>query len=244
MLAGFAAGIINAIAGGGSFFTFPALVFAGVPPIAANASSTVALVPASLTSAWAFRHDIQRLQDFDLRTWLLVSLVGGLLGAILLVVTPETTFVFLIPWLLLFATAVFAFGKTLSFWLRERLHVGPKTLLVVLFFVTVYGGYFGGGMSIMTLALLGLWGLTDLLAMNGAKTLLGGSLDALAVIVFLVAHQVYWKESLIVMVAAIAGGYAGAALAKKIPAPTLRVFVIGVGCVMTAYFFWQTAGKK
>ncbi len=239
LLSAFAAGVINAIAGGGSFFTFPALVFTGVPPIAANATSTVALVPGSFASAFTYRHDIGRLQGFGLKTWLVVSLVGGFCGAILLVKTPETTFVRLIPWLLLFATVVFAFGKTLSFWLRERLRVGPKTLLVVLFLVTTYGGYFGGGMSIMTLALLGLWGLTDLHAMNGAKTLLGGSLNVMAVIVFVLARQVYWKDASIMMAASIAGGLAGGLIAKRIPPARLRWIVIGAGCLMTAYFFWR-----
>jgi uncharacterized membrane protein YfcA len=239
LLSAFAAGAINALAGGGSFFTFPALIFAGVPAIAANATSTVALVPASFASAFTYRHDIRRLEAFGLRTLLLVSLAGGLCGSVLLVRTPETTFVHLIPWLLLFATAVFAFGKTLSFWLRERLKVGPKTLLLVLFVVTTYGGYFGGGMGIMTLALLGLWGLTDLHAMNGAKNVLAGSLNGLAVIVFIFARQVYWKEASIMVVASIAGGYAGAKLAKRIAPARLRVIVIAVGCLMTAYFFWR-----
>jgi uncharacterized protein len=154
LLSAFAGGVVNAVAGGGSFFTFPALIFAGLPPIAANASSTVALVPGSFASAFGYRHDIKRLEDFGLKTWLLVSLFGGFLGSVLLVLTPETTFVTLIPWLLLFATCVFAFGKTLSFWIRERMKVGPK-------------------------ALLGLWGLTDLHAMNGTKSLLGASLNVM-----------------------------------------------------------------
>lgn len=237
--AAFMAGAVNALAGGGSFFSFPALIFAGVPPIAANATSTVALVPGSFASAYTFRHDIRRLGGFGLRSWLWISLVGGFCGSVLLMVTPETMFVRLIPWLLCFATVVFAFGKTLSFWVRERLKVGHTPLLVLLFFVAVYGGYFGGGMSIMTLALLGLWGLTDLHAMNGAKSLLGASLNAMAIFVFAYARQIYWKHALVMILGSIAGGVAGATLAKRIPPERLRVIVIGAGCLMTIYFFWR-----
>jgi len=240
LLAAFLAGGINSMAGGGSFFTFPALVFTGVPPVAANASSTVALVPGSFASAFGYRRDLGSLDGLSFRRCLLVSLVGGAVGAVLLIVTPETTFVHIMPWLLLFATLMFAFGNMISRWLRKRVHIGESVFLPALFVVSTYGGYFGGGMGIMVLAMFSLYGLTDIHAMNGAKTLLGGSLNAIAVIVFIAAHQVYWKQSLLMMVASIAGGLAGATLAKRIPRETIRWGVISVGALMTVYFFRQS----
>jgi uncharacterized membrane protein YfcA len=240
LVSAFLAGAINSMAGGGSFFTFPALVFTGVPPVAANASSTVALVPGSFASAYAYRRDFAALESFGFRNWLLVSLAGGVTGAILLIVTPNTTFVHIIPWLLLLATLAFAFGNAINAWLRQRVQIGAPALLVVLFAVSTYGGYFGGGAGMMILAMFSLYGLTDIHAMNGAKTLLGGALNAMAVIVFIVAHQVYWRQSLLMMVASIAGGLAGATLAKKIPREAIRVVVISVGAAMTVYFFRQS----
>jgi uncharacterized membrane protein YfcA len=240
LVSAFLAGAINSMAGGGSFFTFPALVFTGVPPVAANASSTVALVPGSFASAYAYRHDFSALKSFGFRNWLLVSLAGGLTGAILLIVTPNATFTHIIPWLLLLATLSFAFGNAINGWLRQRVQISAPALLVVLFAVSTYGGYFGGGAGMMILAMFSLYGLTDIHAMNGAKALLGGSMNAMAVAVFVVAHQVYWRQSLVMMVASIAGGLAGATLAKRIPPEAIRVGVIVVGAAMTVYFFRQS----
>lgn len=208
--------------------------------MAANASSTVALVPGSFASAYAYRHDFGALESFGFRNWLLVSLAGGVTGAILLIVTPNTTFVHILPWLLLLATLAFAFGNAFNVWLRQRIQIGAPALLVVLFAVATYGGYFGGGAGMMILAMFSLYGLTDIHAMNGAKALLGGALNAMAVIVFIAAHQVYWKQSSVMMVASIAGGLAGATLAKRIPPEAIRAIVILVGTVMTVYFFRQS----
>jgi uncharacterized membrane protein YfcA len=240
LVAAFFAGAINSMAGGGSFFTFPALVFSGVPPVAANASSTVALVPGSFASALAYRHDFRSFESLNLRHCLLVSLAGGVIGAILLIVTPNATFVHIMPWLLLFATLTFAFGKAISRWLRQRIQIGQAAMLSALFIVSTYGGYFGGGMSIMILAMFSVYGLTDINAMNAIKTLLGGALNAMAVIVFVAAHQVYWRQSLLMMVASIGGGWAGVVLAKRIPTEAIRVGVITVGVALTIYFFRQS----
>jgi uncharacterized membrane protein YfcA len=237
--AGFAAGIINSIAGGGSFLTFPALVFGGLPAVAANASSTVALVPASLSSSYALRRDIQQLQERRLKAWFFISLLGGLIGASLLLVTSDRTFRLIAPWLLLFATVVFAFGRRISDVLRGRLHGNQLSMLCLLFPIAVYGGYFGGGIGIMILAAFRLYGITDIHAMNGLKTLLGATLNGIAAIIFIVAHQVWWVQTLAMMAAGIVGGFAGPALARRLSQNVIRAIVIIVGMLMTLWFFHQ-----
>lgn len=237
IVAAFAAGVLNAVAGGGSFLTFPALVFAGVPPVAANATSTVAVCPGALAGAYGYRNELGRLTEVNLPSFIGVSLVGGLLGALLLLWTPDATFSAIIPWLLLFATALFAAGPKLAAWIRKKTHLGPVGVLVVQFFIAVYGGYFGGGIGILMLATFGVFGLTDIHAMNGLKSLLSGLLNAVAVVAFVVGGVVYWNEALIMLVACVAGGYSGARIARHIPPPYLRKFVILVGSAMTVYFF-------
>lgn len=235
--AAFAAGAINSIAGGGTFLTFPSLVFAGVPPVFANACNTVALVPAAFASGVAYRHDIRRLDEPKLPAWFLVSFAGGLVGAGLLLVTSDKTFRLIAPWLLLFATLLFAFGKQVSETLGGRLHASQGAMLMLLFPISVYGGYFGGGIGIMILAAFRLYGLTDIHAMNGIKTLLSATLNAVAAVVFIVAHDVYWTPTLIMMAAGIVGGLAGPIVARRLKPSILRAIVIAVGVAMTAYFF-------
>ncbi|AWK87401.1 sulfite exporter TauE/SafE family protein [Azospirillum thermophilum] len=241
IVSAFFAGVLNAVAGGGSFLTFPALVLAGVPPLNANATSTVAVSPGALASAYGYRRELGRITEIDLPVFLGVSLVGGLLGALLLLWTPERLFEAIVPWLLLFATVLFAFGPKISTWVRQNFHVGHGAVLVAQFLIAIYGGYFGGGIGILILATLGVFGLTDLHAMNGLKALVSGCLNAVAVVAFVVGGAVYWTEGLIMLVAAMAGGYAGASVARRIPPPILRKFVILVGVVMTVYFFIEKA---
>ncbi len=190
LVAAFAAGVLNAIAGGGSFLTFPALVFVGVPAVIANATNTVALFPGSFASAYSYRHGLARLEGISLRTMVLVSLAGGVFGAILLLITPENVFVNLTPWLLLFATVMFAFGKRLGISLKRRFHFGFAALVVSQTVIAIYGGYFGGGIGILMLAALAIFGMTDINAMNGIKTILAGTLNGIAVVVFVVAGKV------------------------------------------------------
>ncbi|HTU46532.1 MAG TPA: sulfite exporter TauE/SafE family protein [Bryobacteraceae bacterium] len=235
--AAFAAGAINSIAGGGSFLTFPSLVFAGVPAVAANASSTVALFPGSLASAISYREDIRALEEKRMKTWLTVSLIGGAIGAVLLLVTSDKTFRQIAPWLLLFATLLFAFGTRVSVLLRGKLHTSNALMVAMLFPISIYGGYFGGGMGIIILAAFRLYGLTNIHGMNGVKTILGGSLNAIASVIFVVAHQVYWRPALLMMAAAVGGGYVGPILARRMPAVVIRSIVIAVGALMTIYFF-------
>ncbi len=237
ILAAFAAGAQNAIAGGGSFLTFPALVFAGVPPIQANASSTVVVFPAALSAAWGYRHDFQKFEGVGMLPLILISTLGGALGAGLLLATPQQLFGQVVPWLLAMATLLFAFGRQVTPWLRQRIHIGPAALLAIQFVIAIYGGYFGGAIGIMMLALYGLFGLTDLNAMNGMKSLVAGLLNAVAVVVFIIAGKVWWFEAGIMVGACMLGGYAGARLGRRINPTILRWVIVAIGTTMTVIFF-------
>ena len=237
ILAAFFAGAINSVAGGGSFLTFPSLVFAGVPAVMANASSTVALVPGSMASALSYRADIKRLDEQRIRSWWVVSLAGGAIGAALLLLTSDRTFRHAAPWLLLFATLLFAFGTQVSTALRGRLHSNQTLMLILLFPIAVYGGYFGGGIGIMILAAFRLYGFTDIHGMNGIKAILGGSFNAIAALIFISARQVRWMPALVMMAAAILGGYLGPAFARRLKPAVIRGLVIAIGAIMTVYFF-------
>jgi hypothetical protein len=241
VLAAFAAGALNSVAGGGSFLTFPSLVFSGVSPVMANASSTVALVPGTLASVFAYRGDVKRTGEKNLKLWFVVSLLGGALGATLLLLTSDRTFQQIAPWLLLFATVLFSFGNQVSLAMRGRLHGSGWLMVVLMFPIAVYGGYFGGGIGIMFLAALRLYGMTDIHGMNGVKTILGGTLNTLAALIFMANRQVAWTPVVMMMGASIAGGYVGPKLARKVKPEKIRGLVIVVGVVMTAYFFWKAA---
>jgi uncharacterized membrane protein YfcA len=235
--AAFAAGAINSVAGGGSFLTFPSLVFAGVPAVIANASNTVALVPGSLASAFSYRGDIARMEEGRVKTWFWISLLGGAIGAALLLFTSDKAFRQVAPWLLLFATLLFAFGGRISMALRGRLHASQALMLTLLFPIAIYGGYFGGGIGIMILAAFRLYGLTDIHGMNGIKTILSTALNAIAACIFIAAHQIWWRPTLLMMIAGIAGGYLGPVLARRMKPEIIRAIVIAVGIIMTVYFF-------
>ena len=231
-------GAINSVAGGGSFFTFPALVFCGLAPIAANATSTVALWPGSLASTWAYRNDVP-VGRGRLAILSLVSILGGLIGAKLLLWTKNETFAHIVPWLLLTATLLFALSSRAVTWLRARQTGGlhPAILLAGQFAIALYGGYFGGGMGILMLAVYALAGLTDIHAMNGLKSLLGAAINAAAVVTFVVAGVVDWRPALLMVAGSLAGGYFGARLAKKVDANRVRQLVIATGALMTLKFF-------
>jgi uncharacterized protein len=237
IVAAFVAGAMNAVAGGGSFLTFPALVFTGVPSVVANASSTVALCPANLAAAVAYRNDFQNFKGLSFRTMLAVSLAGGIIGALLLLLTPQRTFDGVIPWLLLLATLVFIFAPRLTPLLQRRVTIGPRTLVVVQFFVAVYGGYFGGAIGIMMLSAWALFGLTDLKAMNATKTLLAGAMNGVAVVMFVAAGKIWWLQAGVMLVGTVAGGYLGAHYARRIDQRYIRTTVIVISVAMTVLFF-------
>ncbi|HUX09768.1 MAG TPA: sulfite exporter TauE/SafE family protein, partial [Terriglobia bacterium] len=242
--AALAAGVQNSIAGGGSFFSFPALIFSGVPPIPANATNTVAVWPGLMASAGAYRKKLPR-NPRVLVPLILASLAGGFFGAHLLVHTPQRTFMRLIPFLFLGATLLFAFGKKL---IRGGTHaekqgkpswsvLGGVTLAQ--FFIAVYGGYFGGGMGILMLSLLTFLPLGDIHATNGVKALLASAANGVAIITFVAARLIFWPQALLMLVGAALGGYGGAHFAQKINPARVRAFVICVGFAMSFYFLWR-----
>ena len=237
MAAAFLAGSMNAVAGGGSFVTFPALVFAGIPSVTANATNTVALFPAAFASAWGYRHDFPKLERIGVRALMAVSLVGGILGALLLLFTPERTFHALIPWLLLAATVLFAGGRRATPWLKRHIHFGPVSLALVQFAIAIYGGYFGGAIGILMLAAFALFGLDNIHSMNGLKSLLNGTLNGVAVICFVLAGKVDWVPALTMLGAAMAGGYTGARVSRRMNPDHVRLAVIAIGTAMSVAFF-------
>ncbi len=238
LLAAFFAGALNSVAGGGSFLTLPALVFVGVPPVVANATGTVALLPGYAAGAWGFREDTQAPPGLSMARLIVLSLIGGAVGAGLLLVTSNETFSVVVPWLLLVATLLFALGPRLREWTAGGKPSTAKATVGVLV-VAAYGGYFNGGLGILLLALFGLLGQTRLNAMNGLKNLVSALLTAIAVAVYAAGGVVNWRYALLMMVAATAGGYIGARVARRIPALWLRWSIVATGLVMTAIFFWR-----
>ena len=236
-LSAFAAGVINAVAGGGSFFTFPALVFTGVPSIVANASSTLALLPGIFASAWAYRDDFKNSADFPFRPMLIVSFAGGIAGALLLLYTPQRAFDGMIPWLMLGATLLFTFGLRLSPILARMVRIGPVTLLCIQALVAIYGGYFGGAIGILMLAAWSLFGMKDIHMMNANRTLLGGAMNGVAVILFVIARKIWWPQTLVMLVAAVIGGYAGARFARRANPRYIRTAVSVISAAITIAFF-------
>lgn len=240
-LASFAAGFINAMAGGGSFLTLPALIAAGVPPVAANASSTVALFPGQITTGISARDGIAAASKdhrISLPTLAAISLTGGLIGGLLLLVTPESLFNRIIPWLILFATLVFAGGNFLHPD-SERFRLSRNGVFVAQGLVSIYGGYFGGGIGILMLAALTLYGLRNIWLMNSLKILLAVLMNAAAVVTFIVAGLVHWRLTFIAAIAAIIGGYVGIHASRRLPPVVVKGFVIVIGLVLTVYFFMK-----
>ena len=237
LTAAFVAGAMNAVAGGGSFLTFPALVFTGVPSIVANASSTVALMPAAAASAWGFRHHFRDFEGVSFRSMLAVSLVGGVSGALLLLLTPQRLFDGAIPWLMLVATLAFAFGPRLTPVLRRMVHIGPRTLVAVQLLVAVYGGYFGGAIGILMLSAWSLFGLTDLRQMNATKTILAAAMNGVAVVCFVIAGKVWWPQTLVMLAGAVAGGWLGAHAGRRIDQKLVRIAIIFISVTITIVFF-------
>ena len=246
---GFLAGGMNAIAGGGTFFSFPALLAAGVPPVMANASNTVGLCPASLVSAWAYRREALRHGKWALLL-VAVSLIGGIAGGLLLLATTNAAFSRLIPWLLLTATVLFAFSGHVSRlvgWAKKRLGGdmnkrnpgGPGGAFFQLV-VAIYGGFFGAGMGILTLAALSIQGFEDIQEINALKNLTSGVNYFVSSTTFIIAGAISWPHTLVILVAAMAGGYLGANFARRLSAIWLKRLVIAVGSSLTVIYFIKT----
>ncbi|HUB68348.1 MAG TPA: sulfite exporter TauE/SafE family protein [Candidatus Methylacidiphilales bacterium] len=240
-----AAGAINSVAGGGSFLTFPALIFCGVTPLRANTTNTVAVWFGSLASVGAYRNWLGG-QRQALGALLIASLAGGLIGAFLLLKTPDATFNRLLPWLLLTATLIFIFGRHLTALLRRLVHLdinrhqniapflaGSALQLVI----AVYGGFFGGGIGILMLALLTLLGYEEMHVMNGLKTVLATAINGIAVVAFICAGAVDWPQAGVMIAGSVLGGYGGAVLAQRVSPQFIRYLVMATGIGMTIYFF-------
>jgi len=239
--AGVLGGALNAVAGGGSFIAFPALLFTGVPPIPSNATNAFALWIGTASSVRAYwnRLTISRRVLVPL---ILSSVAGGLIGAYLLLHTPAQTFLRVLPWLMLGATLLFVFGKRLVGQRATGLAHDASTAALagaVAFelLVAIYGGYFGGGVGIMNLAMLAALGMTDIHSMNALKVVLSGVINGVAIVAFIVAQAIYWPQAIVMTLGAIVGGYTAAHYSQKLPQAWIRVFVIVVGLGMTAYFF-------
>ena len=239
LVAGFLGGLLNAIAGGGTFITFPALVFIGIPEIAANATSTVAAMPGYLSAAIGFRKDIAELDRKLLLRLTLWSMLGGGIGSGLLLISSNEAFAILIPFLLLGATLVFLRGAQIREWAaRQRGAVkafGAGTMIPV----AIYGGYFNGGLGIVLLALFSMWGMTNLHAMNGLKCWLSFALSVVSFVIFAIGGKVVWIPALVMGLGTILGGLAGAPVARRIPMPVLRKLIAAVGFGMTAVFLYR-----
>ncbi len=238
VVAAFIAGAQNAIAGGGSFLTFPALLLAGLDPRAANITSTIALFPGQATTGWAGRHLMEGAAGLSLRTLVVVSLLGGAVGAVLLLATPVSLFTHLVPFLILFATVVFAWG---SFFAKKRAQdapapVSPRVAILLQVLISIYGGYFGGGIGILMLAALTAAGLSVRHA-GGTKNVLAAVMNVSAVVIFLLITNVNWTIVLMVAVAAIIGGQVGVLMLRHIPEKILRVAITCIGVALTIGMF-------
>lgn len=243
VVAAFAAGVLNAVAGGGSFLTFPALVFTGVPPIVANATSALAVSPGYAGSTLGFKTELQALPRRRLQREMGISALGGVLGALLLLVTPASVFVGLVPALLLFATLLFAIGPRLAARSAQGAEASDSPWREPgLLAVAIYGGYFNGGLGILLMALYTLTGEGRIHTVNALKNLNSLVLSVLSVVAFVVAGAIAWPQGLAMMVAATAGGFWGARWSKRVPVLWVRRGVIATGLVMSAVFFVRAIG--
>lgn len=237
--AGFVGGAMNALAGGGTFATLPSLLAIGLPANIANATSNVALLPGAATSAWAFRDELAPLSGVSIRTLAAITLAGGLAGSVLLVLTPSDAFDRIIPWLVLYAFVVLAFGKSAAAWLRQRVTIGRGALMTAQGLLGVYGGYFGGGVGLMTTATYGLLAGHSPRELFAPRTLMLAAANLAAAVVFVIVGMVRWSACLPMMAGAVAGGWAGAHVGRRLPASAVRVWTLLVTGATTAAFFWR-----
>lgn len=244
-LAGFFGGVINSIAGGGSFITFPALLLVGVPPISANATNTFASCAGYLSGSYAFRQELIAHKP-QLARIMVISLIGGIAGAWLLLQTPESLFREAIPWLLLFATGLFIFGGKLNSALRRisshhrhASSVGSFLLALLLLGVCLYGGFFNAGLGIIILSYLALAGYSNINAMNGLKLLVSSAVSLIAIALFIYDGAIAWYEGTVVLLGTLAGGYVAAHISRQLPQRYVMAFVIIASSAITLYFFFD-----
>ena len=237
--AGFLAGVQNALAGGGSFITFPALLLAGLNPLAANMTSTIALFPSQITSAIAGRKLVGDVGPLTFKNLFIISLIGGIFGALLLLNTPASFFARLVPWLVLFATSVFAWGSFRKKPLHAADHGMPRwALILTQSCIAIYGGYFGGGIGFLMLAALTIAG-QQVRAAAATKNMLAMAMNAAATLIFATSSQVSWPAALALCVGGIVGGLCGGWLIHRLPEKIMRRFVVLVGAALTVWMFMR-----
>ncbi|MGF1722423.1 sulfite exporter TauE/SafE family protein [Vibrio kyushuensis] len=245
--AGVFGGILNSVAGGGSFITFPTLLAFGVPPVAANATNTFAVSAGYLSGAYGFRHEFSN--DKNLMKIVLLSSLGGIIGALLLLSIPDSTFLVSIPWLLAFATFLFIFGQRLQ---QTILSVMPKgrslgrmasiSLALLLLLVSAYGGFFNAGLGVVALSYLVLAGYQNIHQMNGLKLVISSCVSMSAIVIFIYEDMIDWQRGGVVLLGSLVGGYVAARVSRQIPAIYIRNFVALSSCAITLYFFVNTYG--
>jgi uncharacterized membrane protein YfcA len=242
--AAFVASVINAIAGGGTLITFPLLIWLGVDPKIANATSTVGLWPGFFGGLFGFRKDLEKSSAILIRLGI-VSVIGGFVGALLLIATPSPTFARMAPFLILFATLLFMTQGTIIRWLQlQPLAAEPNAswwlgAMLFQFFSAIYGGYFGAGNSILILAALGLLGLHDLHRANGIKNFLGICINSIVVLSFSISHLVVWRDALLMAVGALLGGYFGASMAVRFGQTWVRRGIVLIGFAIFFAMIWR-----
>lgn len=240
--AGALAGLMNSIAGGGTIVTFPALIVSGLSSIVANATSTIALLPGTVSTVFGYRRNIPAVRRW-LKLFAPVSLVGGLIGGILLVHTPTRVFDWLVPFLILFATILFMANATFSRFFRPKGKAPSRRWLwgamAFQFGVALYGGYFGAGIGILMLASLGMLGFADLHEMNTVKTILNFLINIVAAVYFVMSAIVDWPSAAVMAVGTIAGGYSGAHFSQKVDQKIVRSLITLIGLILSALMFYR-----
>jgi len=234
--AGLWAGLQNALAGGGSFITLPALIVSGMTPLAANITSTVALFPGQVTSGWAGRRLVTGAGRLPFMGLFAVSIAGGACGGVLLLLTPPTTFARLVPWLVLFATAVFTWGNFFRKGGASSTHIGPAPAAIAQFLIAVYGGYFGGGIGFLMMAALTMAGVPTRNA-GATKNVLAAVMNASAVAIFVTSPQVHWREAVVLGAGAMIGGLCGAWALHRVNERALRIAIVCIGVALTIGLF-------
>lgn len=243
-LAAFFAGVVNSIAGGGTLLTFPILIWLGLDPKVANATSTVALWPGLFGGLFGYRREMNDSSLILVRLGV-ISVIGGGVGAWLLIATPSPMFARLVPFLILFATILFMIQSPVNRWLRVPAPSGGSTAMwwlgamVFQFFSAIYGGYFGAGNGILMLAAMGLLGLHDIHRANGIKNFLGICINSVAVVAFSISHLVSWPRSLLMAIGALLGGYFGARAARRVGRVFIRRAIVVIGFVITIVMLWR-----
>ena len=240
--AGLVGGAMNALAGGGTFATLPALIALGLPANFANATSNVALLPGAGASAWTYRDELAPVAGLPVRLLAAITFAFGLAGSLLLVLTPTRTFDLIIPWLLLFAFAVMAFGKRAADWLHARVTIGRSTLLATQALLGIYGGYFGGGVGLITTALYGLLANIRPRELFAIRTTMLAVANLAAALVFIAFDMVRWWACLPMLLGAVAGGWLGALVGKRLPPSAVRLWTLAVTGATTLAFFVRAYG--